>query len=119
MRKLSIAMAAVLVAGATAMAWEDNAQAGKAGSYQGPTTQSGTAQGPYYFFQHSDGSHRLVPKDDNPHPRTNKAGSNGGTTGIPSAGRETIINFVEGDPDKPIVTGNTNPRTRRGGRHTP
>lgn len=135
MKKLSKGMAAVLVVGTAGMIWADHAQAeagdgaGKTGvkgvtrasggSYQGPTSKSGSAQGPYYFFNHTDSKHRLVPKDSEPHPRTTKAGSIGGATGIRSAGRETVINYQEGDPDKPIVTGNTSPKKRPGGRHNP
>ncbi|HUJ88311.1 MAG TPA: phage baseplate assembly protein V [Burkholderiales bacterium] len=149
MRKRSIGTAAVLVAGTAAIAWACNARAGagdaggqtgveagarasggshldkahveqrKTGSSQGPATESGEKQSMYYYFGHGDSGHRLVPEGQTPQPQTQKAGPNVGTSRIPRAGRETVINFQEGDPDKPIVTGNTNPKERRGERRVP
>jgi len=39
------------------------------------------------------------------------------TTGMPIAGAEVIVNFLEGDPDTPIVTGVIYNRSSNGGGH--
>ena len=39
------------------------------------------------------------------------------TTDLPVAGAEVLINFVEGDPDHPIITGQTYNATTNGGGH--
>jgi hypothetical protein len=86
--------------------------------------------GIYYYFKHNDSGHSLV---------TGKAGNDGslntGGKAIPKmnghkdgkytqktvkeGGKEVLVNYISGDPDKPIVTGQANNRAvTTGGRQS-
>ncbi|HUO58591.1 MAG TPA: hypothetical protein VMV05_10495 [bacterium] len=71
-------------------------QAKKTGPTNGPASKLMEEKGIYYYDKHDDSGHHLVP---------------GNNKGVSIGPKENLVNFVDGDPDRPIPTGKTNHRS--------
>jgi len=91
-------------------------------------TKTNEEKGIYYYYKHTDSGHTLVTGKAGKDKSLNAGGKvspkiNGPQDGkhtqtiVKTGGKEVLVNFADGDPDKPIVTGQTrNGAVTTGGR---